>query len=222
MVSRATWSSLFPAPVVVVDAAVRDEVAALLPEERAEIAKAIDKRRFEYSSARVCAHRAMAQLGVPDAPLLNGPGRDPRWPSGVVGSLAHSKGWCAAAVGLTPPVRAIGIDLEPDDPLDPPLWPHVATKRELAWLQAQPPVRRGRAARLLFSAKEAFYKCQFPSTRQFLGFEDVELECDLAPGEFRATLQRPAGTLRRGDTFSGRFAVEDGLLITAMTWLDER
>src|SRR5262245_52072688 len=167
MVSRATWSSLFPAPVVVVDAAVRDDVAALLPEERAEIEKAIDKRRFEYSSARACAHRAMAQLGVPDAPLLSGPGRDPRWPSGVVGSIAHSKGWCAAAVGRTAEVRALGIDLEPDDPLDPPLWPHVATKRELAWLEAQPEVRRGRAARLLFSAKEAFYKCQFPTTRQF-------------------------------------------------------
>ena len=34
----------------------------------------------------------------------------------------------------------------------------------------------GVEATLFFSAKESFYKCQYPLTQQWVGFQDVEVE----------------------------------------------
>jgi 4'-phosphopantetheinyl transferase EntD len=130
----ATWSWLLPPGVVVVDRPVRDEVAALLPEEAAEIAKAVAKRRFEFATGRACARQALAQLGVAPLALVSGPDRAPLWPAGVVGSISHTDRWCAAAVARARDVAALGIDLEPDEPLAPELWKQVATERERRWL----------------------------------------------------------------------------------------
>lgn len=219
MVSTATWLRLLPETVVVVDGPIGDSVAALLPEERAEIRTAVEKRRLEYAAARAHAHRALARLGAPLAPLLSTTDRDPRWPDGIVGSISHMEGWCAVAVARRTDVHALGIDLEPDEPLAPSLWRLVATDREQAWLGQLDESSRGRVARLLFSAKEAFYKCQFPTTRELLDFRDVELDVDLARGGFKVTLLRDAGPWTRGESVEGRHACDAGVLVTAMAWL---
>ena len=39
----------------------------LFPEEEAAIAKAVDKRRREFTTARACARAALARLGLPPA-----------------------------------------------------------------------------------------------------------------------------------------------------------
>ena len=219
MVSAATWLRLLPATVVVDDGPIGDEVAALLPAEQEQVKGAVEKRRREYAAARARARRALARLGVACGPLLGTPDRDPIWPDGVVGSISHMDGWCAVAVAKRADVRALGIDLEPERPLEPSLWRLIATDRERQWLESLPPDSKGCAARLLFSAKEAFYKCQFPSTRELLDFRDVELEVDLARGDFRVTLLRDAGPWRRGQSASGRHASDAGVLVTAMAWL---
>ncbi|KOG87977.1 hypothetical protein ADK38_22405, partial [Streptomyces varsoviensis] len=45
--------------------------ARLFPEEEALIAKAVDKRRREFTTARHCARQALARLGLPPAPLVH-------------------------------------------------------------------------------------------------------------------------------------------------------
>ena len=67
--------------------------------------------------------------------------------------------------------------------------------------------------KILFSAKESVYKCQYPITTQFLGFHAVELEMD--DGSFRAVFQQRAGEFQPGDVMSGRYLVEDGLVASA-------
>ncbi|GDY78421.1 hypothetical protein SAV31267_079060 [Streptomyces avermitilis] len=65
---------LLPAAVVAVEAH-GDEAAvdgALYPEEQAVIARAVEKRRREFTAVRVCARRAMEKLGVPPQPVLPG------------------------------------------------------------------------------------------------------------------------------------------------------
>jgi hypothetical protein len=42
----------------------------LFPEEEALVARAVDKRRREFRTARACARTALAALGVAPAPLL--------------------------------------------------------------------------------------------------------------------------------------------------------
>jgi hypothetical protein len=123
----------------------------------------------------VLARRLLMRLGFNDAPLVAGPDRAPMWPAGAVGSISHAGGWCVAAVARAEDVRALGIDIELDTPLDEDAAELVLTPREQAWLTAAPPLERGSLAKRAFCAKEALYKCQYPLTGARLDFGDVEL-----------------------------------------------
>ena len=89
---------LFSAGCVAEEAVPQLHDAELFPEERACLAKAVEKRRAEFGTARVCARRALAQLGFPPMPLVPNKDRSPVWPQGVVGSITHTRGYCAVIV----------------------------------------------------------------------------------------------------------------------------
>jgi 4'-phosphopantetheinyl transferase EntD len=91
--------------------------AELFPEELPLIARAVPRRRAEFTTGRACARRALAELGVAPAAILSGDRREPLWPDGVVGAITHCAGFRAAAVGRATDYRSIGIDAEPDEPL---------------------------------------------------------------------------------------------------------
>src|SRR5690606_16665191 len=94
-----------------------DVDAALFPQEAQVVARAVDKRRREFATARWCARQARATRGYPPAPILP---REPgcaTWRDGVVGGLTHCDGYRAAAVCHTATWHAIGIDAEPHEPL---------------------------------------------------------------------------------------------------------
>ena len=144
-------------------------------------------------------------------PVLRGEDRAPIWPPGFVGTISHTDTWCAAAVARAEDVRSIGIDLEPATPLKEALWRRVCTPKERDWLHdlSAP----GVTGKILFSAKESVYKCQYPITNKFLGFHAVEVELD--EGEFRAVFQQESGEFQPGDVMSGRYLLEEGLVATA-------
>jgi len=190
--------------------------AALLPEEEPLVARAVDRRREEFTTARSCARQALAALGVPAAPLLAGPRREPLWPAGVVGSLTHCDGYRAAAVARSVDLATIGIDAEPHRPLPDGVLARVALAQE------RDAVRRLPGGvhwdRLLFSAKESVYKAWYPLARRRLGFSDAVVELDPA-GSFRARLLVPGSALpgRELTGFTGRWVASGGLLLTAVT-----
>jgi 4'-phosphopantetheinyl transferase EntD len=101
-----------------------------------------------------------------------------------VGSITHTDGYCAAVVARTEDARGVGLDAERDVPLEPVLERTICTPAEQRWLDSQPQEERGRLVALLFTAKEAFYKCQHPITKTALEFVDVELVVRLDPGRF--------------------------------------
>ena len=190
----------------------------LLPEERVFVGRAVSRRRREFATARVCARRLMRELGVPEAPLLTAGDRAPIWPHRVVGSISHSGELCLVAVALRGAVQSLGIDVEPDEPLQPDLWRVICTPEERLWLGSQSPSERGGLARLMFSAKECFYKCQYPITRQRLEFHDVIVTVFPEAQEFRAVLSRRAGEmLPPGFGLWGRFRRSGGWLATGTT-----
>lgn len=185
----------------------------LLPQEAALVAGASDKRRREYTAARVCARLALARAGFRPAPILPGPTGAPRWPSGVVGSITHCDGYRAAAVARSDAFAAIGIDAEPHAPLPDGVLARVASESEraaLARLAAQAPEFCW--DRMLFSAKEAVFKAWSPATGRWLGFTDAELELG-RDGRFTARLL-VGGPLA---TYHGLWAVSRGVLVTAVT-----
>ncbi len=185
----------------------------LLPQEAALVAGASDKRRREYTGARVCARLALARAGFRPAPILPGPTGAPRWPPGVVGSMTHCDGYRAAAIGRSDAFAAIGIDAEPHAPLPDGVLARVASESEraaLARLAARAPEFCW--DRMLFSAKEAVFKAWSPATGRWLGFTDAELELGL-DGRFAARLL-VAGPLT---AYRGLWAVSRGVLVTAVT-----
>jgi 4'-phosphopantetheinyl transferase EntD len=190
----------------------REPTQPLFAEEASQMASAVERRRLEFARGRFCARAALRRLGVPDAPLLSGSQREPLWPAQVVGSITHTQGLCVAAVALRSRYAGVGIDVELDEPLTPAVAERVASDAETSSLGAMPELL---AARLVFSAKEAFYKCQFYRTRQFLDFFDVSIEL-AAQGEFSVELRVDAGPLTRGARFQGNWRRRGGFMFTAL------
>ena len=206
-------------PVVSVDTREDPPEAVLLAAEEQVVARAVDTRRREFRTVRHCARQALAALGHPTVPLLPGPGGATVWPDGVVGSMTHCVGYRAAAVARAREVVAVGIDAEPDEVLPSGVLDMVTSRSEREHL------RRLRADRpdlhwdrLVFSAKESVYKTWFPLARAWLGFEDVEVAFHIPGRSFEARLlvRGPVVDGRQVTGFRGRWAVADGLVVTAI------
>lgn len=184
----------------------------LYPEERACVAQAVDKRRAEFGTARVVARRVLSRLGVGPLPLVPRADRSPTWPPGIVGSITHTGGYCAVVAANDRTHLSLGVDAEQDKALAVELIQAICTPRERARLSE-------RDAIVYFAAKEAFYKCQYPLTRQYLGFHDVELDLELASGRFAARIIKPdhdePSWLRQ---LRGRFTRVDGLVLCGVSY----
>jgi 4'-phosphopantetheinyl transferase EntD len=214
--SRRMMAGLVPEVVVVRES---DDPASWTPsdwpEEQAAVAKAVERRQLEHGTVRRLARAAMAELGVAPAPLLTGEKREPLWPPGVVGSLTHCRGYCAAAVALDTQVRSVGIDAEPDERLRESLVDrlcHPAEVERLDWFDADPGMR-GKA---IFCIKEAIYKVWYPVAGRWLGFLDVDVSA-ASSGAFTATVLVDAPP--ELTTVSGRFERADGFVRAAATAL---
>ncbi|POX52115.1 4'-phosphopantetheinyl transferase [Streptomyces sp. Ru72] len=173
---------LLPGPVAVVEAHGREvlgEGVRLYPEEEAVIGRAVDKRRREFTAVRACARHAMEKLGVPPQPVLPGERGAPRWPDGLIGSMTHCDGYCAAALVRAGELASLGIDAEPHDRLPDGVLDAVALPAERTRLRG---LAHSRSSvhwdRLLFSAKESVYKAWFPLTGEWLDFLEADVEID--------------------------------------------
>ncbi len=209
---------LFAAEIAV---AVTDPRAAHyrpLAQENAATARMAPVRARAFAAGRVAAHSAMAELGQAVRPVLMAPDRSPVWPQGLVGSISHSQTCCIAALAPCDRYAAIGVDVEEDTPLDADLLDTVCTNSERAWLSAQSGPEAGILAKLIFSAKECAYKCQYPLTGQLFGFEIFEITPDLDTGQFEARFVADMPPFAAGDCLHGRFVIQDGLIVTAIEY----
>jgi 4'-phosphopantetheinyl transferase EntD len=208
---------LLPPGVEAVEA-FGDAPERLFPEEEAAIARAVDKRRREFTTARACARAGLTRLGLPPSPIVPGERGAPSWPHGVVGSLTHCAGYRAAAVALSRDAAAIGIDAEPHEPLPDGVLTVCSLPGERERLDGLAAAVDVCWDRLLFSAKEAVYKAWYPLTGRSLDFTQADLEFDAAAGTFTARLlvNRPIVGGRRLDGFAGRWLVRNGLIVTAV------
>ncbi|MCC5475384.1 4'-phosphopantetheinyl transferase [Streptomyces sp. NPDC059680] len=217
---------LLPESVVAVEAHGDDPLwdAPLHPGEEALVARALTKRRREFAAARGCARLAMEKLGVPAQSVLRGERGAPRWPDGLIGSMTHCDGYCAAALARAGDLASLGIDAEPHGALPDGVGEAVflpAEAERLAGLHGQ--WSDVHWDRILFSAKESVYKAWFPLTRTWLDFSEADMTLESSPGDesrgtLRAELLVPGPRVggRRIQVFDGRWAVRDGLITTAV------
>jgi 4'-phosphopantetheinyl transferase EntD len=194
----------------------------LHPQERAAVARAVDRRRREFATARLCARQALETLGLPPVPIVPDSSGAPQWPTGVVGSMTHCEGYRAAALARSTDISTIGIDAEPDRPLPngvleaialaqerDPIYELELSSKELCW------------DRLLFCAKEAVFKAWYPLTRRPLEFKDAVVEIDPAANTFRARLLAPGLVVagRQVNSLLGRWLAAHGLIVTSIILL---
>jgi 4'-phosphopantetheinyl transferase EntD len=145
----------------------------------------------------------------------------PNWPAGYVGSLTHTTGFSAAVVGLEKDLPSVGIDCEVIAAVNDEVWPSICTPAELERLERLEPSQRRAHAALLFAAKEAFYKFQYPLTRAWVGFEDVVIQPGpllSGSGSFDVLPQKalPPG-VESVRTLSGRFLILEGWVVTGVS-----
>jgi 4'-phosphopantetheinyl transferase EntD len=207
---------ILPVEVVAVETRTDPAGVLLYPAEEAAVARAVAKRRAEFTSARHCARLALAQLGLPSAPIVPGPHGAPQWPVGVIGSMTHCLGYRAAALAHSRDIATIGVDAEPHEPLPGDVL-HLVTlpaEREMlaALATAQPQVHWDR---LLFTMKEAVYKAWFPLAQRWLGFEEAAITIEPGrPGRFTAQILTSVGA--EPIAFTGRYLATDHLLLAAI------
>ncbi|WP_328533852.1 4'-phosphopantetheinyl transferase superfamily protein [Micromonospora zamorensis] len=201
-----------------------DEHCVLFPEEDAVIARAVEKRRREFVTGRSCARRALAELGVPPGLLVPGKQGAPVWPAGIVGAITHCTGYRAAVVARTTEMVTCGIDAEPNEAMPEGVLDAISLPQERVWVaelgRSHPSVSWDR---LLFSAKESVYKAWFPLAGRWLDFTEARISVLPAAerhGTFHAELLVAGPVLPGGRPltgFTGRWLVDRGLVVTAVT-----
>jgi 4'-phosphopantetheinyl transferase EntD len=210
---------LVPCGVAVAEASEDVDGVALFPEEASIVANAVDARRRAFTTARTCARRALAGLGIEPTAIPRGERGAPRWPAGVVGSITHCEGYRAAAVARRANLLCIGIDAEPNAGLSDGVLAAIASNEErLALARLAREDARVGWGRLLFSAKESVYKAWYPLTGRWLGFKDAVVTFDLERGRFHARLlvRGPSLPDRCLTGFDGAWLAENGLLLTVV------
>jgi 4'-phosphopantetheinyl transferase EntD len=212
--------TLLPRAVVAVEAFEDEAEAHLLPEEKALVGAAVDSRRREFATGRSCARRALAQLGVVAGPIVAGAAGEPVWPPGVVGSITHCLGYRAAVVANATHVATVGIDAEPNAPLPTGVVAAIASKRERMQVLQLGAENAGVSwERLLFSAKESAYKAWYPLALRWLDFDEADVTLHPMEETFGVKLLSQGLQLPDGRSLSdlnGRWAVRDGLILTAI------
>jgi len=185
----------------------------LLKGEATLVADAVESRQREFATGRVLARQILARMNVTGFEVLRDDDRVPEWPTGIVGSISHTRNLCVVAVAAEAVCPGIGIDVEPDQPVTLGVERRVCTPPEAAWLDSGPGEDRGHRGRMIFSVKEAVYKAFYPKLREFWGFQDVNVEIDLPAQRFTARPPPTSGAVQ----VEGRVLRRAGWIISGVT-----
>ncbi|NIL42046.1 4'-phosphopantetheinyl transferase superfamily protein [Salinispora arenicola] len=213
---------LLPPSVAVAVAELPDWEGALLPEEQAGLSdQAVASRRRDFTAGRVCARRAISALGRPPVAVPTAANRAPIWPTGVVGAITHTHGYCAAAAANADEVRSVGLDAEQHKRLSPGVLRMICLPEEEALLRRLPAGTFWPT--VVFSAKETIYKVWHPIVGTWLDFHDAVVTLDPQAGRFTARIAPARVDAAPVDdppaVVSGWFSVDGGLVRTAAVLL---
>lgn len=216
-IASARIAALFPMPVAAAEMADTTGAPRLSPIEVQQLRDAVPRRRREFAAGRVCARHALAALGATHDSLDRQTDGSPRWPAGFIGSISHTAGLCGAAVSRAGVQLGLGLDMERVAPLEKELLDEICTADERLWLETLSASELEPMAMALFSAKEAFYKCQYPLTGLWLDFRNADL-CLLPDG--RVELRGVSADMG-GLCFAGSYCIEPDHVLTAF-WASKR
>jgi 4'-phosphopantetheinyl transferase EntD len=172
--SSAVIEALFTSPVAVEVATTSDYFAPIDIEEAPYAERMVERRRQEFAAGRACAHRALKRIDADFGPIRVAHRRDPVWPVGIVGSITHCEGFCAAVVARGGPIAGLGIDAEPARQLDDETRNTILNSEEQAAL-SRIPLPPGLWTTMGFAAKEALFKAVYPVLIREIAFDEIVL-----------------------------------------------
>lgn len=215
MTGSAGFGALLPEGMHCVEVLLERKPPPLLPAEAALLGRASPTRHRELAAGRGCARAALGRLRVDsDVAVLPGPGGEPCWPDGVIGSITHGAGICAAVTGRAAgPALSVGIDVA---------W-HQALSTRVA--RRVLPDGAARVARprdiyddaVIFSAKESVFKAWYPLTRKALPFAQTRITVHAERDTFDVELVGVAARVLAPVRWRGRFSVSGVRVRTAVT-----
>lgn len=203
---------LFPTGTSIAWSASPRAVEELLPTETGATEGMAAARRQAYAQGRWCAHRALAQLGLPDAAVQTGEQRAPLWPPGITGSIAHCAGRAIAVAARLEVAGSVGVDMEETGDLEAGVLELICTPAEHEWLEH---ARDATLARSLFAIKESIYKCLWSRVRRFIEFQEVEIDLDLSRQSYRARATGPGLDASTVAAIQGAYLQIDELLFAS-------
>jgi 4'-phosphopantetheinyl transferase EntD len=162
-------------------------------EEDALGAAVSPKRLLDFRLGRAAGRKVLEEIGFPlVTPILRGEHREPVWPLGVVGSIAHGSGYGIAAAAWQQDVPAIGIDIQKvEERYTDELVARFADPDEFEWVRSSPERRTERAVKL-FSAKESVFKALYPLGKVWFAFDVAHLVPTGDENGFKAAVRLPA------------------------------
>lgn len=196
---------------------------SVVPSFASSVTVALAERKQQHLAGRYCAAQAIERLEPSAASSVVGRGSagQPQWPAGLTGSVTHTDGLASAAVARLTDARSIGIDSE--------MRVDRARAERIRTLVMLPEERAlggdalddGTRVALVFSAKEAIFKCLYPVVERRFYYEDARItSVDLATGSFAAKLMT---TLAPGfdceTVVRGRFEI-DSMRVHTGVWLE--
>ncbi len=202
---------------------ITDEAATLTDEEkkRADTIKATP-RRDEFIRSRLL----LRSITGANSSFLPDTENTPSWPPGLCGSITHKNGHVAVCTAPAKNFHSIGIDSENASKDISHLKEKICTENDLVFIDRiceQSKVEQGSAIALIFSAKEALFKCHFPVGKLMFWFHDAELShIDMTTGEIDIrVLTETSPITQKGQVTRGRFllhnASDGAFWVTAFT-----
>lgn len=205
------------------DAAVPEAFDLLGMHMPASIARSVKTRQREFLFGRLAARAALSRFGHGNDTIGIGPGREPLWPPGFIGSITHS-GQHAAACAI-PCANAYGVGVDMEAAIGPEARQAVENlvllPAERERLHRTRMLPYGLLLAIAFSAKESFYKAVSAAAGGYFGFETIRIdEIDTVSGRIAFTVERtvsPAWPQGR-ESVINFLLLEDDRVLTHFLW----
>ncbi len=211
--------NLFPKYVRSYCCRIQDYTQQLHPEEFCVISKAIEKRRYEFSSGRLCVKKALQKVEIDSCILKQGINGEPLWPDNVTGTISHSNSWAGAAVAIKNIVIGIGFDIETVGRINDRMLKKIITDQEKNQLKRKNKQESGEYTALIFSAKEAFYKALSYKYTEALRFKDISIISNDDSPEFGILFSNKLKTfLKNHPAPFCRYFIHENNIFTAITF----
>jgi len=180
-------------------------------------AHAAPQRRLEYLASRAGAAALLRAQGAASVEVTNGFDRAPVWPQGFTGSITHSPLLACVAVQPLAACASMGLDAQTilDDEAAIDVSRHCLRADEVRACVVKEPLCDRTLLTLMFSAKEAFFKCVYPLVRKHFDYTGVQVS-SVADGRVHVrVLDSPGDHLPAGFMLEGTFQLAQGHAFTA-------